>query len=580
MNIPSKKEEKEIIKTTSLLLGLLCLGILGCQSTSDKKVSAADPAPVAPSPTFAKPLLVLQITVDQMRGDFPMRYKDRLGEGGFRYLMEKVTHYVNAHYQHADTETPIGHAALFTGTYPAHNGIVAGNWFDADKGRVIYNCEDDRYPMIGQKPATGKGRAPTNLLSSTIGDELMISNNSQSRMFSVSIKDRGAILPGGHTGKAFWYSSSDGSFTSSTYYYKTYPDWVKQWNAKKLADKYKDTSWELLHDISTYVFGKDDDRPFEVDFYGLGTTFPHPVKGDSKYFYGSLVATPFGDELTADFAKTLIKEEKLGQGKQTDFMAISFSVTDYIGHVFGPSSLEAEDNVLRVDRLLADLFRFIDEQVGLDNTLIIVSADHGMCEAPEYLKSLGFEVDRLTSETIVKGTVQNALKARLGVPKGVIRLYQHPYVYLNEEEIKKTKYSVAEIEAVVAEEIIKIPGLIGAVTRTDLLKGSFAPTPINMKILNNFHRKRSGHVHVIADQFWFFAYAMETTLDIAAIHASPWTYDSYVPLFFAGNNVPAQQIARPVTPYDIAATIAVRLGIKPPSGSVGIPLVEVLREGK
>jgi predicted AlkP superfamily pyrophosphatase or phosphodiesterase len=566
------------MNTTSILKRTLqALLITGISIFALAQVHAENPSPVAPSPTFEKPRLVLQITVDQMRGDFPMRYKDRLGEGGFRYLMEKGTHYVNAHFQHADTETPIGHAALFTGTYPAHNGIVAGNWFDEDKGRVIYNCEDDRYPMIGKEPAKGEGRAPTNLLSSTIGDEMVISNNGQSRMFSVSIKDRGAILPGGHTGKAFWYSKSDGSFTSSTYYYQEYPDWVTQWNAKKLADKYKDTSWELLHDVSTYVFGKDDDRPFEVDLFGLGTTFPHPVKGDSKYFYASLIATPFGDELTADFAKTLIKEEKLGLGKNTDFMAISFSVTDYIGHVFGPSSLEAEDNVLRVDRLLADLFQFIDEQVGLDQTLIIVSADHGMCEAPEHLQSLGFEVGRLTSETIVKGTVQTALQARLGVPAGVIRLYEHPYVYLNEEEIQKTKYSIAEIETAVAEEIIKIPGLIGAVTRTDLLKGSFAPTPINMKILNNFHRKRSGHVHVIADQFWFFAYAMETTLEIAAIHASPWTYDSYVPLFFAGYNVPAQRIVRPVTPYDIAATIATSLEIKPPSGSVGVPLVEVLK---
>ncbi|MEA1927967.1 MAG: alkaline phosphatase family protein, partial [Candidatus Auribacterota bacterium] len=416
-----------------------------------------------------KPKLVLQITIDQMRGDFPMRYKDRLGEGGFRYLMEKGTHYINTHYQHADTETPIGHAALFTGTYPAYNGIVAGNWYDPDKGRVIYNCEDDRYPMIGEKTEEGKGRAPTNLLSSTIGDELVISNNGQSRVFSVSIKDRGAILPGGHTGKAFWYSKSDGSFVSSEYYYKDYPGWVKKWNEKKLADRYKDTSWELLGDISTYVFGKDDDRPFEVDMFGLGTTFPHPIKGDSKYFYASLIATPFGDELTADFAKTLIKEEKLGKGKATDFIAISFSVTDYIGHVFGPSSLEAEDNILRVDRLLADLFKFIDDQVGLDQTLIIVSSDHGMSEAPEYMQSLGFEVGRLTSDTIVKGTIRDGLKKMLGVNEEVIRLFEYPYIYLNEEEIEKTKYSVAEIEAAVAEEIVKITGIREAVTRTDLL---------------------------------------------------------------------------------------------------------------
>ncbi|MBW1983519.1 MAG: alkaline phosphatase family protein [Deltaproteobacteria bacterium] len=524
-----------------------------------------------------KPKLIVQITIDQMRGDFPMRYKDRLGKGGFRYLMEKGIHYTNAHFQHADTETPIGHSALFTGTYPAYNGIVAGNWYDVDKGRIIYNCEDDRYPIVGKKSARGKGRAPTNLLSSTIGDELVISNNGQSRMFSVSIKDRGAILPGGHTGKAFWYSKSDGSFVSSTYYYKEYPEWVKQWNAKKLADKYKDRSWELLHDASTYVFGKEDNRPFEIDTFDLGITFPHQTKGDSKYFYASLIVTPFGDELTADFAKTLIKTEKLGQGKQTDFIAISFSVTDYIGHFFGPSSLEAEDNILRVDRLLANLFKFIDDQVGLDQTLIIVSADHGMCEAPEYMESLGFEVGRLTSETITKGIVRKGLTARLGVSGDVIRLYEHPYIYLNEDEIRKTKYSVAEIETAVAEEIVKIPGLIGAVTRTNLLKGSFAPTPVNQKILNNFHLKRSGHIHVIADQFWYFYYQMEPASKVAATHGSPWTYDSYVPIFFAGYDIPAQRIARSVTPYDIAATIATCLEIKMPSGSVGIPLVEVLK---
>lgn len=523
------------------------------------------------------PRLVLQITIDQMRGDFPMRYKDRLGEGGFRYLMEKGTHYTNAHFQHADTETPVGHTALFTGTYPAYNGIVAGNWFDMDKGRVIYNCEDDRYPLLGKAPEEAKGRAPTNILSSTIGDELVISNNGQSRVFSVSIKDRGAIIPGGHTGKAFWYSKSDGSFISSSYYYKEYPDWVQQWNGKKLADRYKDTSWNLLHDISTYVFGKDDDRPFETDMFGLGTTFPHPVKGDSKYFYTSLIATPFGDELTADFAKALIKEEKMGQGTHTDFMAISFSVTDYIGHLFGPSSLEAEDNVLRVDRLLADLFQFIDEQVGLDHTLIILSADHGMSEAPEYMQDMGFDIGRLTSETVISGTIKAALHKQLGVSGDVIRLYEHPYVYLNEEEIRKSRYSVAEIESAVAKEIIKIPGIIGAMTKTDLLKGSFAPTPVNMTILNNFHPKRSGHIHVIADQFWYFYYEMDTTTKITAIHCSPWTYDTYVPLFFAGHGVPAQRVTRPVTPYDIAVTIATQLEIKPPSGSVGIPLDEVLQ---
>ena len=525
-----------------------------------------------------RPKLVLQITVDQMRGDMPMRYKDRLGEGGFRYLMEKGTHYLNAHFAHADTETPIGHAALFTGTVPAHNGIVAGNWFDKDLGRIIYNVEDDRYPEIGKEQKRGKGRSPKNLLSSTIGDELVINNNGRSRVFSVSVKDRGAIIPGGHAGKAFWFSKSNGEFVTSTYYYKDYPDWVNKWNSQKLADRYKGKSWELLHDASTYIFGEIDDRPYEQDYYGLGRTFPHPYVSDSPYYYAALAFSPPGDELVAEFAKALIEHERLGQGTVTDFLALSFSATDYIGHVFGPSSLEAEDNVLRLDRTLEDFFLYVDEHIGLDQTLIILSADHGMCEAPEYMNTWGVEVGRLTSESIEKGTIRNAVQARLGVPGDFIRFYEHPYVYLNEEEIRKTKYNVAEIEKVVAEEILKIPGIVAAITRTDLLNGSVTPTPLNRMIQNNFHPKRSGHVHVVADQFWYFYYQMDDVAKITAMHGSPWSYDTYVPIFFAGHRIPIQKIARPVTPYDIAATIAAYLEIKPPSGSIGVPLVEVLPE--
>ena len=525
----------------------------------------------------SKPKLVVQITIDQLRGDMPMRFRDRLGEGGFKYLLEKGTHYVNAHFQHADTETPIGHAALFTGTYPAHNGIVAGNWFDKDKGRIIYNVEDDRFPIIGQEPQQGKGRSPANLLSSTIGDELVLSNNGQSRVFSVSVKDRGSIIPGGHVGKAFWFSKSTGEFESSTYYYEDYPSWAKEWNARKLADTYKESSWELLRDISTYVFGEMDDRPYEQDTFGMGRTFPHVFPSDSPYFYAALSLTPPGDVLVLDFAKTLLVEESLGKGPATDFLAVSFSSTDYIGHLWGPSSLEAEDNILRVDRNLADLLGFIDQHVGLDQTLIVLAADHGMCEAPEFMTSLGFEVGRLTSGTIAKGTVRESVKKRLKTSVEVIKLYQHPYIYLDEDAVVNAGFSIAEVERVVAEETANIPGIHSAITRTDLLRGTFAPTPLNRKILNNFHPKRSGSVHVIAEQFWYFAYEMDDITEMAAIHASLWKYDTYVPIFFAGHGVPAQRIARPVTPYDIAATLAAYLEIKPPSGSVGKPLVEVLK---
>ena len=221
------------------------------------------------------PKLVLFITVDQLRGDFPTRYLARFEEGGFRYLIENGTYYTNAHYKHACTETAVGHATLATGAYPSRHGIIGNDWVDPSTGTFVYNTEDERHHIIGQEPVAHQGVSPRNLLSSTIGDELVVSNAHQSRVFSVSGKDRGAILPGGRAGKAFWYSKSTGDFVTSTYYYTDYPQWVKEWNAAKPADQYKGKTWELLNDRSTYIAGEIDDRPYEVNFSPLGRTFPH-----------------------------------------------------------------------------------------------------------------------------------------------------------------------------------------------------------------------------------------------------------------------------------------------------------------
>ncbi|PQP33092.1 hypothetical protein C6A36_01050 [Desulfobacteraceae bacterium SEEP-SAG10] len=253
-----------------------------------------------------KPKLILQITIDQMRGDFPMRYKDRLGEDGFRYLMEKGTWYIDAHYQHANTETAVGHATLATGADPSRHGIVANDWIDQKSGAFVYNTEDERHHIIGREPKAHEGVSPHNLLSSTFSDELLVHNGGRSRAFSVSVKDRGAILPGGHAGKAFWFSKSSGHFVTSTYYYNDYPAWVKQWNAAKPADAFKGKSWDLLKDRATYVHGQMDDRPYEADLKPLGRVFPHSLGEDSKYFYLLLTLTPIGDMLTLDFAKALL----------------------------------------------------------------------------------------------------------------------------------------------------------------------------------------------------------------------------------------------------------------------------------
>ena len=237
---------------------------------------------------------MLQITVDQLRGDLPGRYADRLTEGGFRYLMEKGTWYIDAHYRHANTETAVGHATLATGADPSRHGIVANDWIDQETGAFVYNTEDERHHIIGREPKAHEGVSPRNLAASTFGDELVVHNGGRSRVFSVSVKDRGAILPGGHAGKAFWFSKSSGDFVTSTYYYDEYPAWVKQWNAAKPADAFKGKSWELLNDRATYVHGQMDDRPYEADLKPLGRTFPHPLGGDTKYFYLFLTLTRWG----------------------------------------------------------------------------------------------------------------------------------------------------------------------------------------------------------------------------------------------------------------------------------------------
>jgi predicted AlkP superfamily pyrophosphatase or phosphodiesterase len=526
-----------------------------------------------------KPKLVLQITVDQFRGDLPTRYLDRLGQGGLRYLLEQGTYYTNAHYRHANTETAVGHATLFTGADPAIHGLVGNEWINPSTGESVYNTEDDRHHLIGKSPKPHQGVSPRNLLASTIGDELVVSNAGQSRVFSVSIKDRGAIIPGGHAGKAFWYSKSSGEFVTSTYYYDEYPEWVKKWNEAKPADQYRGKTWDLLNDRSTYLAGEMDDRPYEANLPPLGRTFPHQF-GDNKYLYLILSLTPVGDELTLDFTKTLVENENIGQGDHVDFLAVSFSSTDYIGHLFGPSSLESEDNILRLDHTLAELFKFIDKKVGLKNTLIVLSADHGAPEAPEYMTSLGMEAGRFDFTYFrEQGPLNKVLKKRFG-RDDLIATHSHPYLYLNLDAIAEAKLDIKEVEHFIAEEVMKIPGIAFAQTRSDLLEGRISNSPLQIQIRRNFHPTRSGNIHMIQEQYWFLHSTDEAAKmglgAIAAIHGSPWVYDTYVPIFFAGHNVRAQTIARPVAPSDIAATLASYLNIKFPSGSIGNPLEEVL----
>ncbi|MAZ88330.1 MAG: alkaline phosphatase, partial [Cellvibrionaceae bacterium] len=315
---------------------------------------------------------MVQITVDQLRGDMPASVRERLPEGGLRYLFEQGIHYQNAHYRHANTETAVGHATLFTGALPAQHGIVGNDWIDQATQAFVYNTEDDAHFILGNTPKPHQGVSPKNLLVPTIGDQLVSAG--LGRVFSVSGKDRGAILPGGHQGKAFWYSKSSGQFVTSSYYYQSYPQWVEGWNQKLLSDHFRGNQWALSREGRDYRKLTEDDRAFEADLLGFGRTFPHNY-GDSKYVPLLVGLSPPIDEITIDFALTMMDNESIGLATGTDMLAISLSATDYVGHLYGSGSLEAEDNLFRLDRQLAKLFTFIDERVGLENTLIVLSAD-------------------------------------------------------------------------------------------------------------------------------------------------------------------------------------------------------------
>ncbi len=527
--------------------------------------------------------LVLQITIDGLRSDLINRYENGFGKGGFRYLMEKGTYYTNAHYQHANTETIVGHTTLATGTFPSQHGMIGNVWFDRETGELAYNIGDPDHPIIStrenestgeqidpaQKKSRTQGRSPTAILAPTFSDGLAAYYGGRSKIFGVSGKDRGAVSMAGHVGKAFWYSTNTGDFVTSTYYYDTYPDWVSKWNARRQAEEYSGKSWSLLNDVSSYLLAAQDDRPYEADLKGYGRVFPHPFgQADDKLFYTRILVSPIGDKLTLDFSKALITHEQLGQDEIPDYLSISFSSVDAVNHFFGPSSLENEDIVVQLDRTLADLIEFIDKSVGLDHTLIVLSADHGMADMPEYMTELGFKAGRLEPDAIVKMT--NKVGQQYGIDE-IVRFFYRPYLYLDNEKISAAKLDQTVVEQAIADALTNTDGIALAVASSRL--SSQRSNPLVAQVQRNTHITRSGDIYIIQEPYWF----LFDKGPVKAMHGSPWRYDTHVPIIFAGPTIGAQTVHRLVHPVDVAPTIAAFLGMTPPGSAQGSALEEVLR---
>jgi predicted AlkP superfamily pyrophosphatase or phosphodiesterase len=525
-----------------------------------------------------KPALVVFISIDQLRGDLPLRMKDRFGQHGFRYFMDHGVYYTNAHFRHATTFTASGHATLVTGGNPAQHGLIGNTWYNREIKERFYALADLNHTVLNGNRGPGVGTSPANMKSTTIGDELISATNGKARVFSVSIKDRSAIAMSGRGGKAFWYDTKTGHFTSSTYYYATQdqlPPWARQWNENNTTDRLLESTphWELLQNPTTYLKIDSDQREYEMAPAEMGTVFPHPLPpAKSKELYSAIRYTPFGDTITVDFAKHLITHEQLGHHDRPDILNLSLSCTDLIGHAFGPESLEAEDNLLRLDALLAQFIEFIDSEIGLDKTLIVLAADHGVDSIPEDRKQHHFHAGTLAAKDI-QSTINTAIQQKYTINQELVEAIVSPYIYLDTNKIALLNLDLQDVEETVAAVLKNIDGIANAVCRSHLLKGTIPNTPLMKRVINSFDPDRFGNIIMIQEPFHLIS---DFHRKKAATHGSPYTYDTYVPIMFAGMNITQQEVQRLVGPEDIAPTLAVLLATLPPSGSTGTALAEIL----
>ena len=539
-----------------------------------------DAAPPPESPVR----LVLQITVDGLRGDLLQRYSRHFGDGGFRYLLDEGVVYTNAHYQHANTETIVGHATLATGATPAVHGLVGNVWYDSESGELAYNIEDPEHPILptrllategaqldpAQKQSRTQGRSPASMLVPSFSDVLNVSQAGKAKVFAVSGKDRGAVPMAGHGGKAFWLSSDSGDFQTSRYYYESYPYWVWKWNGQRLAESYAGQSWELALEPHRYLFRDQDDRPYEVDLRGYGRVFPHPFgESDQPLFATRLLVSPVGDRLVSDFALALLEAEGLGQSDTTDYLGVSFSGVDAVNHFFGPSSLENEDIVVQLDLTLARFLGQVDRSIGLDRTLIVLSADHGMAEMPEYVSEAGYPAGRITNGEVCEKA--DALGEKLFRVEGLCNTFFRPSLYLDHGVMETAGLDPSTVATELASALSREPAIGLAKATVDLF--GTPQTGIALQMANNAHPDRSGDIYVAQSPYWFMFEAGA----VAAMHGSPWNYDTHVPVILAGPDITPEVVNRLVRPADIAPTLSAILGIPHPAGSRGGLLVESMR---
>lgn len=515
--------------------------------------------------------LVIKISLDQVRGEMPMQQYEHL-DGGIKYLIDNGIYYPNADYKHATTFTAVGHAVIGTGAPANEHGLAANDWADRETGERVYCVEDDTVESIDSDSAP---RSPKNLTATTAADEIKMALGGQSKVYGVAVKDRGNILhAGNYADGAFWYDTDQGTFFTSTYYMDDHPDWVKEWNAAGHADRYRGEQWELLHDEKTYSHDPAHEHGF--GFYDMEPGFPKDLDNpDDGAFYGGLRFAPGADRLTVEFAKEIIENENLGQRNTTDFLALGLSNLDYVGHAYGIRSREYEDMFRRVDRMLGDLFEHVDERVGLENTLIVLTSDHGSPDAPEYYEDvLNLDAGRLVQEDFIE-SANDVVRDHFGIDDDLVFAFWNPSMYFDPEVIERTGIDRHEAQQVVRDHLRDdYEGIANAWTRTQIQKGQMPKNEISLGVTRAFNEARSGDVIFIQDKFWYLYFDHEM---FATMHGSPYAYDTNVPILAAGPDVSRGEVVdRQVYVDQIAPTVTSFVGAGIPSGADERGLVEVL----
>jgi predicted AlkP superfamily pyrophosphatase or phosphodiesterase len=513
------------------------------------------------------PKLVVTIIVDQMRYDYLERASDKFANEGFRLLTERGAFMTFARYNYFPTVTGPGHASYLSGSPPAVHGIIGNEWFDKRTGKDIYCCADTNVVAVG---TTNKSAmSPRNFVGATVADQMRLAFNS--KVISVSMKDRGAIMPAGKKPKGcYWFETKSGNFITSTYYMTNLPAWVNEFNERKLPATFLGKTWERLRETNDYMFA--DAEAGEGKLHGeTNSVFNHKINTSTNGF-DTVYPTPFGDEILTQFAMTAMDAEELGQGPQPDLLCVSYSALDGIGHTFGPYSHEVQDEIFRIDRQLELLFRHIDEKVGLANVFVVVTADHGVAPTPEFAKEMGLDAPRWNSGTFMTNLLTK-LEQQFGAGKYFATM-KIPYgdVFLNHDVLREKQLTASTLAPVIREFALSTGLFMNVFTRDQLLDGR-APGQIGQFYINGYNPERGADLMLVPKPF-----TLAGTNKTGTTHGTVYAYDTRVPILFFGTAFKAGRYSDEFYITDIAATLCAALHIEEPPGSIGKPCLRILTD--